>query len=1434
MEKEYYPLTSAQKSIWVADNLYPGTSQAVLSATAITYEDLNFNLMNQALNKVVKFNDALRIRLVTKNGIPEQYFAPFQPMDFDILNFSGSNGETEFESWEREMTETPFEMVDVQLFYFAMIQLNERRNICFFKFHHTVVDAWGLVLAVRKIFNEYHKLLNGCPLNSEEPSFICHIEDEIKYIASERYLKHKAFWEAEFDTIPEFTSLTEQKGFRSLKGQRKSFTLSESLSNKLNYFCEFYKVSAFSIFYALLAIYLFKRTHKKDIAIETPILNRSGHTEKNTVGMFMHNIPTRINVEPSSDFLSLVVHASKELKKFMKHQRYPHSEILRDFREKHHFAGTLVDVTLNYHNNKYDSVIPFKGVWHYAGAQSNSLSICISDRDNVGIPTLDYDYLLEVLTEEDIEQMHHHMCTLLENSLENPLKKLSELQMVSQVEIRKRINDFIETKFSYEAKTVSALFEEQVMKTPDHTAIVFGEKSLTYGELNTKANQLAHYLRSIGVTRNSVVGIMVNRSLEMVIGIIGILKAGAAYLPIDPGYPHERIAYMLAHSQAQITLTDKDEIPLTFPENVNFTNISLNHSKAYDYSSENLNEDKASIEDLAYILFTSGSTGKPKGVMVHHKALCNLINGVVQSLNFKNQTIVSLTTLSFDIFFSDTILPLTQGMKVIIANEQEQGIPKYLSNLIFKHRIEVLQATPSRIKLILREEQGRECLKNLSHLLITGEEFPTALLPQLKAVTQAQIFNLYGPTETTVWSTIKNLTHSPKITIGKPIVNTQILILDEYLLPLPDGLVGEIFIAGDGVSLGYLNNPQLTQERFLMNPLVPNEKMYRTGDLGRRLKNGEIEYLGRNDNQVKIRGFRIELGEVETCLLNHSAVKDAVVTVKEDKNGKKHLCAYLTGGHQVSYEELRSHLQNSLPDYMIPISFTWLDAIPLTPNGKIDYRTLPIPSNLDFGQANDSYTAPRSDLEEKLAMLWAGALEVDQIGIDDNLFALGGDSLTILEIMSGALTYNWRLNVQDFYENPTIRQFASNIRLVKGNEAILGKNFVARREMPKEIVVSPVETGNILLTGATGFLGTHLLKELLAQTDKKIYCLVRGNKGIDRLDNVLRFNFPSLPKSMKGRIVVIQGDFSLKHFGMDYLAYRNLAKEVQTVIHCGALVTHYGDYNEFEKVNVFGTCEIIRFCIEFNKKLNYISTMSVSGDLLGNSFMTHSSFDENDFYIGQDYKSNVYIKSKFIAEQEVLKAQIHGLKSTIFRLGVITGRYNDGKFQKNIEQNAFYRRIKSIVSLRIIPESFLDQKIEFSPVDYCAKGIVNIIKMNQTSGLVFHIFNHRMVKGIELLFYLRVLNYTIETLSNEKFAQFVIKLSQTKEGKDILSGIITDLHADRNLNYRSNIRLDSTFTVNYLSKLGFSWPEVDLDYLDKILSYMEEVHFIDHSQSIGI
>lgn len=553
-------------------------------------------------------------------------------------------------------------------------------------------------------------------------------------------------------------------------------------------------------------------------------------------------------------------------------------------------------------------------------------------------------------------------------------------------------------------RMIHELFEGQARSTPNHTALILGEKSLSYKELNERANQLARKLREKGVQADRIVGIMVNRSFEMIIGILGVLKAGGAYLPIDPAYPADRIQFMLEDSSSHILLSQKK-----FIEGIHYEGDYINLDERDIYAGDDSNPAIInSSRDLAYVIYTSGSTGTPKGVMIEHGAVCNFIRGISEKIDFsEGKTILALTTISFDIFVMETLLPLSRGLSVVIADESQQKNPKLLNELIIQNHVDMLQSTPSGMQLLLRYDEELQGLKYLKEIMVGGEPFPTSLLERLKRLSNAKIYNLYGPTEATVWSTLKDVSLCSSINIGKPICNTQIYIVDENSGLQPVTEEGELCIAGDGLARGYLNRPELTKEKFVANPFNPRSKMYRTGDLAQWLPDGNIEFLGRIDNQIKLNGYRIELEEIEYQLLKHHSIKEAVVIAKEGKEGNKFLCAYFMSDIELQDTVLKEYLSKSLPQYMIPPYFMRLENFPLTTNGKMDRKCLPeIQNNETYGvneeqQITEDYE--EHEIEARVKTIIRASIDIqiqeDSINLKNRFSDFGIDSLLYIKIV---------------------------------------------------------------------------------------------------------------------------------------------------------------------------------------------------------------------------------------------------------------------------------------------------------------------------------------------------------------------------------------------------------------------------------------------------
>uniref|UniRef100_UPI00123AFC6B non-ribosomal peptide synthetase n=1 Tax=Paenibacillus tepidiphilus TaxID=2608683 RepID=UPI00123AFC6B len=568
--------------------------------------------------------------------------------------------------------------------------------------------------------------------------------------------------------------------------------------------------------------------------------------------------------------------------------------------------------------------------------------------------------------------------------------------------------------------TIHGLFEAQAEKTPDAVAVVYGEQQLTYAELNARANQLAWTLRGQGVGPERIVAILMDRSVEMIAGMLGILKAGGAYLPIDPALPAERIRYMLGDSGAAVLLIQ----PGLDSHGFEGTVIEFTPGEQAEYDANPQLEPDSRC--LAYVIYTSGTTGNPKGVMIEHRSVVNFITGMTSVIPFTPaMSILFATTLSFDISVVETLLALTQGMRVVVASEEQQKDPRQLAALIERQRIGMVQMTPSRLKMLL----SAGCvawLEGVTELLVGGEALTDDLLADLQSKSKTALFNMYGPTETTIWSAVREATADRTVTVGGPVANTQLYIVNDSSQLQPIGVAGEMCIAGDGLARGYLNRPELTAEKFVDNPFEPGTRMYRTGDLARWLPDGNVEYLGRIDHQVKIRGYRIECGEIEARLLAHTHIREAVVMAREDEQGQTYLCAYLVNDEAVPVPELRAQLATQLPDYMIPSYFVQLEKLPLTANGKVDRKALQAP---DREAHTEGYEAPRDALERQLAELFAEVLGVKEVGIGDSFFERGGHSLKAMTLVS---RIHQRLAVElplrELFARPTVKTLADYVR----------------------------------------------------------------------------------------------------------------------------------------------------------------------------------------------------------------------------------------------------------------------------------------------------------------------------------------------------------------------------------------------------------------------
>ncbi|MCB2311586.1 amino acid adenylation domain-containing protein [Clostridium tagluense] len=890
--------------------------------------------------------------------------------------------------------------------------------------HHILYDGWSNGIILKELMETYNCLFESKELTKLNKT---KFSEFVKYTKSLNQVEQKKYW---VNCLQNSDGKDNYFGYKE-KGISKevSYKIDIAKANIIRDFAKANKILFSSVLYGIWGVLVQKLSNSNDVLFGTTVSGRPGSIKSidNMIGLFINTIPLRIKSEEKITFINLIHNVDTALNERKDFENTP----LTDIKE---YCG------LGANEDLFNSIIVIE---NYPLDMKLNNKVLFIEKFSI-IEKTNYNMTLEILNFDGLEfkfifnslaidenmvnRLGRYLESLIDTLLDNKNIDVLEVNILSEEEKNQILYEFNDTQCDYMSdKTIQYFFETQVDKTPDNIAVVFEETELTYKELNEKANQLAREIRNKGVKANSIVGIMVGRSPEMLVGILAILKAGGAYLPLDPQYPTDRIAYMIQDAKVEILIVDNK-----YAGNAKFNNeiININDKNIFNTKKENL-DIVNSFGDLAYVIYTSGSTGKPKGIMIEHKQVNNFTHSIVRETKLNlYQSILCITTMCFDMFVLETLVPLIQGLKVVIASEEERNNGDKLGKVLEKNNVEIMQSTPSRINVLLDSNGFVNAMKSLKVLLVGGEEVQLSVLEKLYVNNSIKIYNVYGPTETTVWSTAKLVNKGEKVTIGKPIGNTKVYILNNNKLS-PIGVSGELYIAGDGLARGYLNNTELTVEKFVQNPFEFGTKMFKTGDLVRWMTDGNIEFLGRIDNQVKIRGFRIELGEIENRLSQHEGIKEAAVIIKESKYNDKYIGAYVVCEKEISELNLRGYLRKSLPEYMIPAYFIQLEKMPLTHTEKIDRKALP---EVNFELFSNKYEAPRNGIEEKLSKIWSGILGIEKVGINDNFFELGGHSLKATTLSAFIhKRINLKVSLKDIFDNPTIKELAAFIKGVEEN-----------------------------------------------------------------------------------------------------------------------------------------------------------------------------------------------------------------------------------------------------------------------------------------------------------------------------------------------------------------------------------------------------------------
>lgn len=1017
-----YPLTHPQKRIWYVENIYPGTSIYNIGGLIKIYGPVDFQLLEQSINLFVKHNDAIRIRLIERDEEVWQTVSPYRRRTFPFIDFTARSSNADVDPWVSAEFAKPLPLDGEFLHEFALVKISDTESAYLTKVHHMISDGWSFQLMTTHINQFYTQLMQGQTVEQEDrPSYLDYIEQEQAYLSSSRFAKNKHYWLQKFENVHDVALQATASG---TAGKRRKFLISPHTSEAIRSFVHTHRMSLNTFFIAAMLIYLHKATHQDRIMIGTPVLNRTGVKEKNTFGMFTSTMPFLADIEVDTSFSTFIHNINQELIQCYFHQKYPYNLLVQDLQLHKRGLDQLFQVCVNYYNTAFDQSFgpgwKMQQIEAHNGNQLYPLQLIVTEwSPNEGLE-LYFDYKTGDYTDSDIEEMFRRLHGIADQVVSRPETALRDVQLLLPEERAELLYACNRTEREYPASaTILQLFEEQVERTPERIAVACGGQSLTYGELNERANRLARTLLKSGIGPHTPAAVMGRHSLSSVVGIWAVIKAGAAYLPIDPDYPQERIEYILRDSGASHLLTHGGEWErLSYDGAV----IDLDDERMYEADGSNLSA-KGTADDLVYIIYTSGSTGNPKGTMIEHRGLVNYIWWASKTyLRAPDEVFALYSSIAFDLTVTSIFTPLISGHRIEIY--EDDGHEFIIHHILRDNKATVIKLTPAHLALIKDVDLSAAAVRTF---IVGGEDLKCALARHIheQACGGIDIYNEYGPTETVVGCMIYKFDpdrdQGSSVPIGQPIDNVQIYVLDPRLEPVPNGTIGEIYISGDGVARGYLHRPELTRERFVDNPFLPGKRMYRSGDLAMRDHDGDIVYLGRIDHQVKIKGYRIEMGEIEHQLLALPSVEETVVVDWIGDDGQPHLVAYFVAEGRTSALELRMKLAEVLPAYMIPAYFVRLDQLPLTPNGKVDRRLLPTPE-----QALEQNDAEASGhIAALLTDIFKDVLQTENIGARDNFYHLGGDSIKAIQIASRVTAAGYRLKVQQILSYPTIRELAA-------------------------------------------------------------------------------------------------------------------------------------------------------------------------------------------------------------------------------------------------------------------------------------------------------------------------------------------------------------------------------------------------------------------------
>lgn len=1044
-----HPLSFAQQRFWILEQFDPGNSVYNIPLAYRFTGALNVAVLEQCLVKIIERHDILRVSFTSEDGRPSQIISANIALNLplvDLSQLSPEQREIEDKRLAAKEAQKPFDLVQGPLFRFKLLRLTEEEHVLLFILHHIIADGWSSEVFFQELTKLYEAFVTGkpSPLKELPIQYTDFVHWQHQWLQGEVLRSQLDYWKQQLNgnlPILELPSDRPRPPVQTYSGAICRQMLPQALTDDLKALSQESGVTLFMTLLAAFKVLLYRYTGQEDILVGSPIAGRNQLETEGLMGLFVNTLVMRTDLAGNPSFGELLNRVRQVALGAYEHQDIPFEKLVEELnpeRDRSHSPVFQVMFAMNPPWTKgAERELPdlnIASTFGYTHTGTAKLDLTLVMRDTGKGLRASFEYNTDIFDEATIARMLGHFQTMLTAIVANPKQRISELPLLTAAERTQLLVEWNNTQTNYPQQAcIHQLFEAQVESTPDAVAVVFGKEQLTYQQLNQQANQLAHYLQSLGVGPEVMVGLCAERSLEMIIALLAIVKAGGAYVPLDPMYPEERLTLMLEDAQVSVLLTQQhliDRLPLC---NAKVVYLDSNVEAIAQHSQDNPLS-QTTPDNLAYVIYTSGSTGTPKGVTVLHRGVVRLVKDTNYISISTKDVFLQLAPISFDASTFEIWGCLLNGAKLAIMPPQMLSVHE-LGQALKDYQVTILWLTAGLFHLMV--DECVEDLKQVRQLLAGGDVLSVPHIQKLLQVSEnLRLINGYGPTENTTFTCCypvdKNTPINASIPIGLPISNTQTYILDKNLQPVPVGIPGELYIGGDGLARGYLNRPELTDEKFILHPIknAKSERLYKTGDLARYLSDGNIEFLGRLDHQVKIRGFRIELGEIESMLGQHPAIQKNVAIAREDVPGNKLIVAYIVPkpGETIMSSEMHNFLKQKLPDYMLPSAFVILDSLPLNANGKVERKALPAPDKINF-DIEKTFASAADSLQIQLTKIWENILGIHPIGITDNFFELGGHSLLAIRLFSQInKIFQKNLSTAILFQAPTIEQLANILR----------------------------------------------------------------------------------------------------------------------------------------------------------------------------------------------------------------------------------------------------------------------------------------------------------------------------------------------------------------------------------------------------------------------